>query len=153
VLAAYASGIATAYTGVGDALGAFLAVSLPAAVGASVRFLASSRTRELDRVRLREREQLARELHDTVAHHVSAMVVRAQAGRVVGATDPDAVFEALELIEGEGSRTLAEMRSLVGTLRAGQPPELAPQHGIGDIAGLAVSGKGPRVDVVTAGDV
>ena len=50
-----------------------------------MRYRATSRLRELDQVRLREREQLARELHDTVAHHVSAIVIRAQAGRVVAA--------------------------------------------------------------------
>ncbi len=57
----------------------------PAALGATVRYRAASRLRELDQVKLREREQLARELHDTVAHHVSAIAIRAQAGRVVAA--------------------------------------------------------------------
>ncbi len=89
----------------------------PAVLGASVRFWSTSRLRELDQVRLREREQLARELHDTVAHHVSAMVIRAQAGRVVAGSRPEAAVEALEIIEAEGSRTLAEMRSMVGALR------------------------------------
>ena len=46
--------------------------------------------RGLDRVKLLEREQLARDLHDTVAHHVSAIAIQAQAGATVAATDPDA---------------------------------------------------------------
>ena len=87
-------------------------VILPGGAGhLACGFCTTSRARELDQVRLREREQLARELHDTVAHHVSAMVVRAQAGRVVGAGDPAAALDALEVIEAEGSRTLAEMRA------------------------------------------
>ena len=79
-------------------------LSLPAVAGLAVRFRAAARARELDQVRLGERELLARELHDTVAHHVSAMVVRAQAGRVVAATRPEAALEALAVIEAEGAR-------------------------------------------------
>jgi len=108
----------------------------------------------LDQVRLREREQLARELHDTVAHHVSAMVVRAQAGRVVAATRPAAASEALEVIEAEGSRTLAEMRVLVGALRAGEEADLAPQRGVADIERLARTLDGePRVELHVTGDL
>ena len=53
---------------------------LPAALGASVRYRVSSRRSEMDQVKLREREQLARELHDTVAHHVSASPFRPRPG-------------------------------------------------------------------------
>jgi signal transduction histidine kinase len=105
-------------------------------------------------VRMREREQLARELHDTVAHHVSAMVIRAQAGRVVAETRPAAAAEALAVIEAEGSRTLAEMRVLVGALRdpaAEDPADLTPGRGIVDIAALARSD--PRVEVSLTGDL
>ena len=109
----------------------------PAALGASVRYRTTSRLRELDQVKLREREQLARELHDTVAHHVSAIAIRAQAGRVVAASHPDAAVDALEVIEEEASRTLAEMRSMVGALREDEEPELAPQRGVADIERLA----------------
>ncbi len=67
-------GIASDYTNLGEAAGGFVFLMFPAVLGALVRFWTTSRTREIDQVRLREREQLARELHDTVAHHVSAMV-------------------------------------------------------------------------------
>lgn len=72
---------------------------MPALIGAAMRFRATARERQLDQVRSGERERLARELHDTVAHHVSAMVIRAQAGRVIAGTDPAAALEALAGVE------------------------------------------------------
>jgi signal transduction histidine kinase len=137
---------------VSEALIGFVILLFPAVLGASVRFWTTSRSRELDQVRLREREQLARELHDTVAHHVSAMVIRAQAGRVVAVSDPDAAVEALKVIEAEGSRTLAEMRSLVGALREDDAIDYAPLSNIADIWRLAsTDGALPRVDVHMSG--
>ena len=133
------------------ALGFFL---FSAALGAAIRYQASSRLREMDQVKLREREQLARELHDTVAHHVSAIAIRAQAGRTLAAADPNAAVDALEVIEEEASRTLAEMRTMVGALRQGEEPDLAPQRGVADIERLALSaGDRPRVDVELSGDL
>ena len=114
----------------------------PAALGASMRYRASSKLRETDQVRLRERERLARELHDTVAHHVSAIAIQAQAGRAVAARDPTPPCDALEIIEEEASRTLAEMRTMVGVLRDGEAPDLAPQRGVADIERLARERRG-----------
>jgi signal transduction histidine kinase len=132
------------------AIGFFL---FSAALGAAMRFRASSRLREMDQVKLREREQLARELHDTVAHHVSAIAIQAQAGRTLAAADPDAAVDALEVIEEEASRTLAEMRTMVGALRKGEEPDFVPQPSVTDIARLARrTGDWPRVDVELSGD-
>lgn len=110
---------------------------LPAAIGASVRFRAVGRSREADQIRARERARLARELHDTVAHHVSAIAIQAQAGRAVAAADPDRVPEVLAAIEGEASRSLAEMRAMVAILRDGDEAELTPSAGIDDLSRLA----------------
>ncbi|MCZ3387815.1 MAG: histidine kinase [Actinomycetia bacterium] len=151
-LVAYFVGLVRDHTSLSDALIGFVILLFPAVLGASVRFWTTSRTRELDQVRLREREQLARELHDTVAHHVSAMVIRAQAGRVVAASDPDAAVEALKVIEAEGSRTLAEMRTMVGALRERDEVDYAPVAAIADIRRLAVSeGALPLVEVHLSG--
>jgi signal transduction histidine kinase len=147
-LVAAASGWAFA-----DLLIAIPFFALPAALGASVRYRTSSRQRATDEIKLRERAQLARELHDTVAHHVSAIAIQAQAGRAV-ASRPGAAVEALEAIEEAASRTLAEMRAMVGALRQGGEPELAPQRGVADIGRLARgAGDGPRVEVELAGDL
>jgi len=128
---------------------------LPAVIGASVRFRATARERQLEQVRSRERERLARELHDTVAHHVSAMVIRAQAGRVVAGTDPTAAVEALEGVEEEGARTLEEMRAIVAALRdGGVGAELAPLAGIADLERLVRAPGGRlRVDLELHGEL
>ncbi|MDQ3053377.1 MAG: histidine kinase dimerization/phosphoacceptor domain-containing protein, partial [Actinomycetota bacterium] len=147
-------GIASDFNGFGEAAAGFVFLMFPAVLGALVRFWTTSRAREIDQVRLREREQLARELHDTVAHHVSAMVIRAQAGRVVAPSEPEAAIDALRVIEEEGSRTLAELRTMVGALREREDAELAPQDGVADIERLARSVDAePRVQVRLTGEL
>jgi signal transduction histidine kinase len=148
MLAAMVSSLATDWTGLGDAIGGALVLAVPAVLGAEVRHLVASRERDREEVKTREREMLARELHDTVAHHVSAIAIRAQAGQVVGANDSAAALDALAVIEHEASRTLAEMRGIVGTLRGGEDPAFAPQPGLVDLRRLVVHDAVPCVDVV-----
>ena len=146
--------IAADYTGLVDAAVAIVILLFPAVLGLAVRYQSTSRLREREQVMLLEREELARDLHDTVAHHVSAIVIRAQAGRVVAASDPDAAVDALRVIEDEASRALTEMRLIVGSLRVGEEPDLAPQRGVGDIERLADGiGGSPRVNVELSGDL
>jgi signal transduction histidine kinase len=140
---------------VGDTIGGAAVLLLACAIGFAVRYASELRIEEIAGVRSREREDLARELHDTVAHHVSAIAVRAQAGRVVAATRPEAAVEALVVIEQEASRALEEMRSMVGSLRRGDQADLRPQQGVHDLRRLERLGEGagPRVRVTVAGDV
>jgi signal transduction histidine kinase len=149
-----ALGVASSYTAPVDAIAATVFLLFPAVLGASVRYWDTAHERDVERARLREREQLARELHDTVAHHVSAMAIQAQAGRVLADTRPEAAVSALRVIEIEASRALAEMRTMVGALRDGEAAELAPQRGVSDIARLAdVPAGDARVDVELSGDL
>jgi signal transduction histidine kinase len=76
-----------------------------------------------------ERARIARELHDVVAHSVSVMVVQAGGVRRLLDPDQDRQREALLAIEHTGRGALAEMRRMLGVLRAGEPQEgpLAPQ--------------------------
>lgn len=142
------------FTGVVDAVGGGVFLLFPAALGASVRYRATSRLRALDEVKLREREELARELHDTVAHYVSAIAIQAQAGRTVAPTHPEEAVHILEVIEAAASQTLAEMRLMVGVLRQGEELDLAPQPGVADIERLARgAGHEPHVDVDLSGDL
>ncbi|MEW9550431.1 sensor histidine kinase [Nonomuraea sp. NPDC050783] len=138
-----------------DTVGALAVMAAALGLGGALRYRAGARLRELDQVKLLERAQLARELHDLVAHHVSAMAIRAQAGLAAAAAErPDAAAEALRVIEAEASRTLAEMRSMVHVLRRNEPAELTPGKHLADLAELAGRAKvGPAVDVEISGDV
>ncbi len=137
-----------------DAIGGLAVVFSATALGVAMRYRAGSRARELDRVKLLERERLARDLHDTVAHHVSAIAIRAQAGLATAVARPDAATDALRLIEAEASRALTEMRAMVRVLRRDEPPDLAPSPRIADLGQLATRARtGPSVEVDLAGDL
>jgi signal transduction histidine kinase len=125
-----------------------------AALGVAFRYRAMARARQLDQVKMLERERLARDLHDIVAHHVSAIAIRAQAGLVASALHPHAATDALHVIEAEASRALTEMRSMVHVLRRDRPAELAPNPRIPDLEHLAGRSRtGPAVDVEIMGDL
>jgi signal transduction histidine kinase len=137
-----------------DVIGGFATLVVIIAVGFAVRSQRAARQRAFEQVRAAEREHLARDLHDTVAHHVTAIAVRAQAGIAVAATQPDAALDALRVIEAEAVRTLGAMRGVVGVLRRDEPAERAPVPTLDDLHRLrapADSG-GPRVDVSIADD-
>jgi signal transduction histidine kinase len=154
VLVAAGAAIWASYTGPGDVVGGLAVLSASLALGAAFRYRSRARHREIDQAKLLEREALARDLHDTVAHHVSAIAIRAQAGLATSAADPAAATEALRVIEAEASRTLAEMRAMVRVLRRGEPVELAPAASIADLGRLATRARpGPDVEVEIVGDL
>ncbi|CAN5400477.1 histidine kinase [soil metagenome] len=145
------------FTGLVDAVGGLFVLLFPAAVGVSIRYRHLVDAQRFETARSREREMLARELHDTVAHHVSAIAIQAQAGRFLAGThDLAGAAKSLEVIETESSRALVEMRSVVGSLR--RDNQLAPesaQRGVADIAAMATAhgGHGIRIEVEQRGDL
>ncbi|KGN40421.1 hypothetical protein N801_08305 [Knoellia aerolata DSM 18566] len=142
------------WAGLAEAIGGVAFLMSAFALGLAVRSQHSARERRLEQVKSEERVLLARELHDTVAHHVSAIAVHAQAGRALAATSPSSPLEALEVIEVEASRTLAEMRAMVRVLRREAPVDYAPQPGVADLERLSrASPSGPRVEVRVSGDL
>ncbi|MFS0703991.1 sensor histidine kinase [Cellulomonas sp. 179-A 9B4 NHS] len=76
-----------------------------------------------DAARATERARLARELHDVVTHHVTAMVVQAEAARYVTA-DPARVAASLTAVTSTGRRAIDDLRNLLDVLD--------PAHGPGD---------------------
>ncbi|MBD0743374.1 histidine kinase [Streptomyces sp. CBMA152] len=93
------------------------------------------RVRDLQAVRQAERIELARELHDLIAHHVTGIVVQARAARFTSVEGQRAA-ETFGLIEEAGGEALSAMRRLVRVLRAGDP-ETEPVAGLAQIRELA----------------
>ncbi len=130
-----------------DAIWAVIVASMPVAIGmlitarrelsARITELATSREREkalyAETVRAAERTKLAREMHDVVSHQVTLIAM--QAGALQVASDDDNAKETATTIRRLSTRTLEELRSLVGVLRSGvggegQQPGL---EGLGDL--------------------
>ena len=65
--------VAVVPSGPGDAVGGAAVLLFAAAAGVAARYRAAVRENLVEQTKLHERELLARELHDTVAHHVSAI--------------------------------------------------------------------------------
>ncbi|MGW7005970.1 sensor histidine kinase [Streptomyces sp. NPDC054933] len=102
-----------------------------------------------------ERARIARELHDVVAHNVSVMVVQADGAAYVLDASPDQAKQALSTISQTGRLALAEMRRLLGLLRASDDSggEYVPQPGVDQLGDLIdqVRGAGLPVDFAVDG--
>lgn len=103
-----------------------------------------------------ERLRIARDLHDVVAHGVSAMGIQAGAARRVLARDPDAARTALSHVEDASRDAVTQMRRLLGTLREGggegaEEPNgtRTTDAGVGDLPSLVaeVDGQGLAVSL------
>ncbi|MDL4817873.1 sensor histidine kinase [Actinomadura opuntiae] len=103
-------------------LGITVAVAL--GVGLYLRAVDARRARSLAAARRDERLELARDLHDFVAHHVTGIVVQAQAARFAAqsgaAQSPEQLDTMFGGIEKAGTEALTSMRQMVGLLRDAQ---------------------------------
>jgi signal transduction histidine kinase len=126
------------------------------------RVMRRLREQELQRRRLAaeaagaaERARIARELHDVVTHHVTAMVVQADAAQFLLGSDPQRVAAGLTSVSDTGRRALTELRYLLGVLEAtgeAARPDRAPAQGA--IADLVEQAKaaGQPVEFIEAGE-
>lgn len=98
-----------------------------------------------------ERNHIARELHDVIAHSVSVMVLQATAGSRLARRAPEQTVEVFDVIQEAGRRALSDLRRVVGVLRAGdvEGPALEPQPGLDQLAALVdeIRRAGLAVDV------
>jgi signal transduction histidine kinase len=116
---------------------------------------AEARAEQLERARaaeseaavVAERNRIARELHDVVAHHVSMMVVQAEAGPVVVEHDPARAAASFDAISAAGKQALSEMRRLLGVLKENPSAPLAPQPGLSSIPELVAGVRAAGLDV------
>ncbi|WP_326636661.1 sensor histidine kinase [Streptosporangium sp. NBC_01755] len=84
-----------------------------------------------------ERARIARELHDVVAHNVSVMIVQADGAGYAIEHDPEQARQAMRAVSATGRGALAEMRRMVGVLRAdGVQEEYAPQPSLSQLDDL-----------------
>lgn len=114
--------------GPGESLAGFVAfyaaLTLSWAAGAWLRHtraLESERRRRVaEDTLLAERTRIARELHDIVTHHVTAMVVQTEAARYLTAA-PDRLDQTLATVTDTGRRAITDLRHLLDLLN--------PDHG------------------------
>ncbi|MGW4425403.1 sensor histidine kinase [Streptosporangium sp. NPDC004631] len=125
----------------------FVGWAVAAGIGAYLRFQLERRKEAVRSVRRAERLELARELHDLVAHHITGIVVQAQAAKVVAEGKPEAVVPALDAIAGAGADALTSMRRLVSVLRAEDQADRSPGTTLMDMRTLVerFSAGGPQV--------
>ncbi|MGP9033188.1 sensor histidine kinase [Glutamicibacter mysorens] len=85
---------------------------------------------------VQERNRIAREMHDVVAHSLSVMIALSEGARVVGKRDQARADEVLNELSGTGRAALADMRRMLGVLRQEESGELAPQPTGGNVEQL-----------------
>jgi signal transduction histidine kinase len=104
-----------------------------------VRLLESEQEQRARAATVDERNRIARELHDIVAHSLSVIVVQAEGGRALATRHPERAGEVLGTIAETGREALTETRRILGVLREGRESagaEYGPQPGLDDIADL-----------------
>ena len=136
--------------------GAILA-AIPLLSGAIVRSRRGSRAalaqqarrHQGERALLEERQRIARELHDVVAHHMSVIAIQAEAAPRKVPEPPPELVESFTEIRACALSGLTELRRLLGVLRSSDADRV-PQPGLGELAGLLDSARSGGVSV-TAG--
>ncbi|WP_219667532.1 sensor histidine kinase [Streptomyces bambusae] len=118
-----------------------------AGAGLYLRRQAALARRVVREARRQQQLELARDLHDFVAHDVTAIVVLAQAARCVASRDPEQVLPLLERIETAGQSALASMDRTVHTLRMAGGGPTAPTPGLEALEELVGRFEGGLLDV------
>lgn len=116
--------------------------------------LARERDAQAEIARGLERERIAREMHDVIAHSLSVMIALSEGARATATEHPDRAEEAMERAAETGRRTLGEVRRMLGAVRGDDATaERAPQPAIADIDALIadVRSTGLPVTVTTRG--
>ncbi|MGZ6645331.1 MAG: sensor histidine kinase, partial [Solirubrobacteraceae bacterium] len=91
-----------------------------------------------ERALLEERQRIARELHDVVAHHMSVIAIQAEAAPYKIADPPPELVESFGDIRASALAGLAELRRVLGVLRTGGQ-DTAPQPGLAGVSGSVQS--------------
>lgn len=100
--------------------------------------MAERERRELAERQVRaEREELARELHDIAGHHLSGIIVSAQAATALTRTDVDRAREMMRTVQDDARSALADLRRTVGLLRSADDASTGAPSPVPTVAGIA----------------
>jgi signal transduction histidine kinase len=153
--------LGAAYTNPPTTLAAVVVTAIPVFGGIIVRSRRASREQfqvqlevqerrhEGERALLEERQRIARELHDVVAHHMSVIAIQAEAAPYKTADPPQELAESFAEIRASALSGLSELRRVLGVLRS-DAPDTAPQPGLDDLAGLLDSARTGGVTVTSS---
>lgn len=94
-----------------------------------------------------ERDRVARELHDAIAHDVSIMVIQATAAERVLDTDVVQARASLRAVQETGRRTIDELYLMLGALRGEDDSDSGPAPGLPDLPDLVARVRAAGVDV------
>ncbi|MCP2335729.1 sensor histidine kinase [Actinomadura rupiterrae] len=139
------------------AAGAAVLIALPLLVGFLVRTRQASR-RELEQQERRhrdaeavllERQRIARELHDVVAHHMSMIAIQAEAAPYKTPDVPQTTREDLAEIRATALDALREMRRILGVLRQEDGAVTAPQPSLERLDELLAGARGTGLEVAS----
>jgi signal transduction histidine kinase len=153
--------IGAAFIAPGGTPQAVFLIAVPILLGVLVRVRRSGarqleeqeRRHSGERALLEERQRIARELHDVVAHHMSVIAIQAEAAPYKTADPPAELVESFGEIRASALAGLGELRRVLGVLRTGVPGT-APQPGLGDLEALLDSARsgGVSVTVTSSGE-
>ena len=94
----------------------------------------------------RERERIAREMHDILAHSVSMIAIQAEGGSAVVRSDPGRAERVFDTIAGTARDTLAQLRRVLGVLRS-QDTDRRPLPGLDALPALAAGVRDAGLEV------
>ncbi|WP_129842977.1 histidine kinase [Streptomyces sp. RFCAC02] len=89
-----------------------------------------------EQIRGREREHIAREMHDVLAHRITLLSLHAGALEVRPDMAREQVAAVAGTIRASAHQALEDLREILGVLRAGPDTAVRPQPGVGEIAAL-----------------
>lgn len=109
---------------------------------------------DAERAAAAERARIARDMHDILAHAVSLMIVQAESGPLLVASDPARAAAVFDSVAETGRDAMAQLRRVLALLKDGEDASRAPQPTLADLPELAerVAGAGLAVEYRELGE-